>query len=337
MTSPDPDVPDIDVSRPDRGAAVPPDADPQSSRRESSDRHSSGGHPPERQLVIVTGLSGAGRSTALKALEDLGFEAIDNLPLSLLEALLRQRANSSGTAPGPEDHRLAVGIDSRTRDLAPAETLTRLRTVATQFAFALDLLFLDCRDDLLIRRFSVTRRRHPLEPQEDLAVSIARERQRLYPLREVASQIIDTSALSPQELRGLLAARYARRDARGLVVQVVSFSYKRGLPPMADMVFDMRFLRNPHYDPILSELTGKDPAVADFIAADPLYPQFLMRLQELLHICLEGWMREGKSYVTLAFGCSGGKHRSVCISTAVARWLAAAGWPVTIHHLEIAA
>jgi UPF0042 nucleotide-binding protein len=285
--------------------------------------------PPERLLVIVTGLSGAGRSTALKALEDLGFEAIDNLPLGLLDPLLSQHDKGS--------RRIAVGIDVRTRDLVPAAVPDNLRTLAGQQGFALDLVFLECSDSVLLRRFSVTRRRHPLEEADALSASIARERILLQPLRTAASQIIETSELSPQDVKALLATRYARPDPQGLVLQVVSFSFKRGLPPAADMVFDLRFLRNPHYDPTLSEHTGLDSAVGAYIAADPLFHPFLMQLQDLLQACLEGWTREGKSYATLAFGCSGGKHRSVYTGEEIARWLRSGGWPVSVQHLEMSA
>lgn len=283
----------------------------------------------EPLLVVVTGLSGAGRSTALKALEDLGFEAIDNLPLALLEPLLSQHNGGR--------NRIAVGIDVRTRDLVPEAMPGTLRQLAERQGFLLDLLFLACSDAVLVRRFSTTRRRHPLEEADALSDSIARERQLLQPLRAAASQMIDTTELSPQEVKGVLAMRYALPNAQGLVVQVVSFSFRRGLPPAADMVFDVRFLRNPHYDPVLSEQTGLAPAVGAYIREDPLFEPFLQQLKELLQTCLEGWMREGKSYATLAFGCSGGKHRSVYTGETIACWLRAAGWPVSVQHLEISA
>jgi UPF0042 nucleotide-binding protein len=283
----------------------------------------------ERLLVVVSGLSGAGHSTALKALEDLGFEAIDNLPLALLEPLLEQHATSRS--------RIAVGIDVRTRDLIPEAMLGNLHHLAERQGFQLDLLFLECSDAVLVRRFSTTRRRHPLEAADALPASIARERTFLHPLRMVAGQIINTTELSPQDLKGLLAMRYALPDAQGLVLQVVSFSFRRGLPPAADMVFDVRFLRNPHYVPALSEQTGLNAAVGAYIREDLLFAPFVQQLEDLLQTCLEGWTREGKSYATLAFGCSGGKHRSVYTGETVAHWLRTAGWPVSVQHLEISA
>ncbi len=279
-------------------------------------------NPP---ILIVTGLSGAGKSTALKALEDSGHEVVDNLPLSLLDALI------AGTAGRP----LALGIDSRTRAFDP-------RALAQRVAALKDggrdvrLLYLDCADDVLIRRFSETRRRHPLSPDRPASDGIAAERALLAPLALAADLMIDTTALSVTDLRARIADRFGGEVSPGMAVTVMSFGYAAGLPREADLVFDMRFLANPHWDDTLRPLTGEDAAVAAYVAADPQHDAALARIDDLIQSLLPGYAASGKAYLTIAIGCTGGRHRSVAVARALAARLVAAGQPVALAHRDIA-
>ncbi len=278
--------------------------------------------------MLVTGLSGAGRSTALRALEDHGFEAVDNLPLPLLERLL--------AAGDPPHAPLAIGVDTRTRAFAP-DALVALRDQGVAPERPLRLLFIDCDDEVLQRRFTETRRRHPLAQDRPLADGIAIERRLLAPLRDAADLCLDTTLLTAAELRQLVVAHLAPGAPRGLGVTLMSFAYRRGLPREADVVFDVRFLANPHYDPALRPLTGRDRAVQEHIRADPICCAVLERLETLLVPLLPRYQAEGKSYLTIAIGCTGGRHRSVFVVEHLAAVLQAAGWPVGVVHRELAA
>jgi len=272
--------------------------------------------------VLVTGPSGAGRSTAIRALEDLGFEAIDNLPLGLVPRL----RDGPGRAA-----RLALGIDTRTRDFSVAGLLD---LVATAPPPGFEVLYLDCSADVLLRRFSETRRRHPLAPSGAPLAGIAREVDLLAPIRARADTLIDTSELTPHELRAEIARWHGAAGAPGLAVSVQSFSYRRGLPRGADMVFDCRFLRNPHWEPGLRARDGRDAEVAAFIAADPRFAPFFERVADLAETLLPAWVDEGKSHLAIAFGCTGGRHRSVALAERLAARLGAAGWQVSLRHRE---
>ncbi|MCS6986630.1 MAG: RNase adapter RapZ [Sphingomonadaceae bacterium] len=280
--------------------------------------------PAKARLMLVTGLSGAGRTTALRALEDAGWEAVDNLPLSLLEPLLA----------APLDRPVAVGIDTRTRAFAP-EALLAGRAALARGGRSVHLLFLDCGDAELARRFSETRRRHPLAPDRPAVDGIARERVLLAPLRAAADLVIDTTELSPGELRRTLVERVGAAGATALVLTVESFAYARGIPRDADLVFDLRFLRNPHWVAGLRARDGRDADVARYVAQDPLYAPALERLLAFLLGVLPGFVREGRPYLTLAFGCTGGRHRSVAMAEAVSARLAAAGWPNRLVHRDL--
>ncbi len=277
-----------------------------------------------RSLVLVTGMSGAGRSTALSILEDLGYESIDNLPLDLLKPLIAGGSRS-----------LALGVDIRTRGFAVAPLLAQLDRDLAGAGLRVTLLFLDCDDAVLGRRYTETRRRHPLSQGRPLADGIAAERNLLAPLRARADPVIDTSALSPAELRQVLAGHFEGQGAEGMAVCVTSFAYRNGLPREADLVFDVRFLRNPHYEPELRPLTGRDAAVDRFIAADPRMAPFFARLTELLANVLPAYRGEGKTYLTIALGCTGGRHRSVAMAERLAQWFAAQGEPVTLLHRDL--
>jgi UPF0042 nucleotide-binding protein len=278
-----------------------------------------------RRVVLVTGMSGAGRSTALRALEDIGFEAVDNLPLKLLPALVGEAG----------DRPVAVGIDARTRDFAVAPVIEELDTFKGDPAFDMRLIFLDCEDEVLRRRFTETRRRHPLALDRPVTDGIARERRLLAPLRDRADQVIDTSGLAIGELRRLLQAGAAPIGATKLAVFVISFAYRNGLPRDADLVFDVRFLRNPHYVPELRARTGKDPEVRGYVEADPAFAPWFERLTGWLRPQLPRFEEEGKSYLTVAIGCTGGRHRSVTIAERLADWFAAEGRRAELRHRDI--
>ncbi|WP_448586209.1 RNase adapter RapZ [Thermaurantiacus sp.] len=277
-------------------------------------------------VLLVTGLSGAGRTTVLRALEDVGFEAVDNLPLSLLERLLA----------APADRPLAVGVDTRTRAFDP-EQLLAFRAAVSSTARPLRLLFVDCNGAELLRRFSETRRRHPLAPDRPVADGIARERELLAGLRQAADLLIDTTDSSPNDLRRAVAVRFGKGVGALLTLTLLSFGYARGVPRDADLVFDLRFLRNPHWEDALRPLDGTDPRVAAFVAADDGYQPAFTLIRALLLELLPRYRREGRSYLTVAFGCTGGRHRSVAVAIAMGAALAEAGWPNRVVHRDRAA
>ncbi|MGH7123476.1 MAG: RNase adapter RapZ [Stellaceae bacterium] len=280
------------------------------------------------RIVVVTGMSGAGRSSALKALEDLGYEAVDNLPLSLVPSLMSHRPLS---AP------LAVGADVRTRDFgvnALADTLDRL---AQEGGTRAAVVFLDCDDDKLVKRFTETRRRHPLALDRPVIDGIRLERQYVSPLRDRADLVIDTTDLSPADLKRVLGGHFALDRSPGIALSVISFSYRHGLPRDADFVFDARFLRNPHYVPALEPQSGLDREVGAYISADPGFPAFFHDLGGLLESLLPRFEREGKSYLTIAIGWTGGRHRSVYLAERLAAWLGERGRAVSVRHRDLAA
>lgn len=278
------------------------------------------------RIVLVTGLAGAGRTTALKALEDLGYEAVDNLPASLLNSLLR-----------PDDQlerNLAIGIDSRSYDFDPDELLRRLDAGLVAPDADVRMLFLDCDDEILTRRFTETRRRHPMAPDRSVPDGIARERTLMAGLRDRADLVFDTSHLSPGELRQLASGHFALDGEARLVISVISFSYRKGLPREADLVFDVRFLANPHYDARLRPMTGIDQPVQNFIDGDPKFRKLLQDLEQLIIPLLPAYQLEGKSYLTIAFGCTGGRHRSIATAELFAQRLRQAGWSARIRHRD---
>lgn len=282
------------------------------------------------RVVLVSGLSGAGKLSVLRALEDLGFEAVDNPPLAMLEDMV-QRARRS----------LAIGIDARTTGFdadAVRQALERLRADPRLRA---ELLFVWAEDAALLRRYSETRRRHPLAPQGRVSDGIAREQSLLAPLRDIADLVLDTSDLPIAAMRALIERRYGANgtgETPGPSVTLISFSYAHGVPRDADIVFDARFLRNPHYDPLLQPKTGLDPEVGAYIDADPDFPAFLRMIRDFLRLLLPRFTQEGKKYVTIAVGCTGGRHRSVHIVERLATDLGKddAGWRLHVVHRELA-
>lgn len=280
----------------------------------------------DQRVVLVTGPSGAGRSTAINVLEDVGYEAIDNLPLTLLPRLL--------DGP-PIGHPLALGIDVRNRDFSTAALIETIDTLTRTEDIKVELLFLDCNADVLVRRYSETRRRHPLAPAESPIQGIKREMDLLVPIRARADILIDTSDLSPHELRAEVEHWFAPDTDQRLAVSVHSFSYKRGVPRGVDMIFDCRFLKNPYWEERLREFDGRDVEVADHIATDPRFAPFFEKVLELTEMLLPAYIDEGKAHLSIGFGCTGGQHRSVTVAEKLVNALARNGWQVSIRHREM--
>lgn len=282
-----------------------------------------------KTILLVSGLSGAGKTTALKTLEDIGWEVVDNLPLLLLDRLLE--------APLPEgqageDRPLAIGIDTRTRGFDAAAIVARIKTLRERHGHDVETLFLDCSGAELERRYSETRRRHPLAQDRLAADGIARERELLEPLRRWAGHVLDTTSFTSNALQQEIRSRYSLDGLSAPVLTLLSFGYSRGLPRNADLVFDMRFLRNPHWDMELRPRTGQDAGVSAYIAEDPAYETAVSQIEALLLTLLPRYAEEGKAYVTVAFGCTGGRHRSVHVTERVAETLRQAGFSPTVSH-----
>ena len=282
-----------------------------------------------RRLVLVTGLSGGGKASILRALEDLGYEAVDNPPMPLIEDLV------AGT-----DRRLAIGVDARTQGFDAATVLATLDRLRTDPALDPALVFAQAEPDVLMRRYTETRRRHPLAPQGMVSDGIAAEETMTERLREQADMVIDTSDLPISALRMMIERRFGADSnvggQAGMLVALVSFAYPSGLPRDADLVFDARFLRNPHYDPILRPRTGHDAEVGAYVEADPDYAAFLDQVTELLALVLPRFVAEGKKVATVAIGCTGGRHRSVHIVETLAATLGQDGWRLHVAHRELA-
>jgi UPF0042 nucleotide-binding protein len=281
-----------------------------------------------KELVIVTGISGAGKASALKAFEDLGFHAVDNLPLELLHEFANLVHKS------PEIHDAAIVIDVR-----EGQTLDQLPEILKSVKMVLPtrVVFLDAQDAVLVRRYSETRRPHPLRKSETVWRSIVEERQLLDPIRNVADALIDTSNFNVHELRAHIQSRFGQEEqvSNRLLVSCLSFGFKNGVPLDADMVFDVRFLPNPHFVPEFRKKTGKDPAVAEYVRSFPQTLEFLGKVTDLMLYLLPHYVHEGKSYLTVAFGCTGGQHRSVMMAEDMAERLRSAGYQVKAIHRDI--
>lgn len=286
--------------------------------------------PSVGRTMIVTGLSGAGKSSTLRVLEDLGYEAIDNLPFSLLSSVAA--ADRVEASAG-----LAIGIDARTRGFNPQAMITAAAGLRTRNDLRFELIYLDCDSEVLARRFTETRRRHPLALDRPVADGIARERHLMAPLRDAADLVIDTTDLPLPELRRLISKRYAPDEEPRLQIDVMSFSYKRGLPREADLVFDVRFLQNPYYVSSLKPLTGERAEVQAYVSDDPAFSEFFTKLTDLLTTLLPRYGHEGKSYLTIAIGCTGGMHRSVFVASRLAQRLHESGYKVALRHRDMQA
>lgn len=281
----------------------------------------------KKELVIVTGISGAGKASALKAFEDLGYHAVDNLPLELLPdfAVLVDKSTEIESA--------SIVIDVR-----EGPTLDRLPEILKSVKMVLPtrVVFLDAQDSVLVRRYSETRRPHPLSKSDTVSRSIVEERQLLDPIRNVADTLIDTSNFNVHELRAHIQQRFGQEEQTNrLLVSCLSFGFKNGVPLDADMVFDVRFLPNPHFVAEFRKKTGKDPRVAEYIRAFPQTVEFLARVTELMLYLLPHYVHEGKSYLTVAFGCTGGQHRSVMMAEDITERLRAAGYQVKAIHRDM--
>lgn len=277
-------------------------------------------------IVLVTGPSGAGRSTAINALEDLGFEVIDNLPLSLLPRLL----------DGPPPSRpLALGLDVRNRDFGVDALIAAIDQLSAKVDVTAQVLYLDAAEEELVKRYSETRRRHPLAPAGPPLAGIAAERELLVPVRARADVLIETTGLSPHDLRAEVEQWFGVGEGRKLGVTLHSFSYKRGLPRGIDIVMDCRFLRNPHWDETLRARDGRDADVAAYVAADARYDAFFAQVKSLIDLLLPANKDEGKTHLSIGFGCTGGKHRSVMMVEGMASALAQDGWHVSKRHREL--
>ena len=277
------------------------------------------------KLILVTGPAGAGRSTAINALEDLGHEVIDNLPLSLLPRLVER----------PLERTLAIGIGVNNRDFTTDGIIALIEGLTARDDLQLSVVYLDCGDEELLRRYASTRRRHPMATGDGPMIGIQRERELLIPIRARADVLIDTDGLSPHDLAREVEHWFAPESGRQMTVALHSFSYKRGLPRGIDMVFDCRFLRNPHWEPALRPRDGRDAAVQDFVMGDVRFAPFIARVDSLLDLMLPAARAEGKAHLAIGFGCSGGQHRSVTLVETLAETLAQQGWAVSKRHREL--
>ncbi|HTA78754.1 MAG TPA: RNase adapter RapZ [Terracidiphilus sp.] len=282
---------------------------------------------PKKELVIVTGISGAGKASALRNFEDLGYHAVDNLPLELLTEFAGLIGKS------PEIERAAIVVDVR-----EGQTLDQLPEILKQVKQIIPtrVVFLDAQDAVLVRRYSETRRPHPLRRSETVERSIVEERQLLDPIRNVADTLVDTSNFNVHELRAHIQQRFGQEDqAKRLLVSCVSFGFKNGVPLDADLVFDVRFLPNPHFVPEFRKRTGKDPKVAAYVRKFPQTKEFLTKVTDLLLYLLPHYIEEGKSYLTIAFGCTGGQHRSVMMAEEMSKRLRKEGYQIKAVHRDI--
>jgi UPF0042 nucleotide-binding protein len=285
----------------------------------------SGGPRRPPRLLLVTGMSGAGKSTVLDALEDMGWDIVDNLPADLLEGFVRGSVQGR-TVP------VGIGMDVRSRGFEPEALPGLIHSIA---GVAPEILFLDCSGGELIRRFDETRRRHPLAPDRPAEDGIARERELLAPLRAASDSVLDTTDLTPVELRDELRRRYGG-DSDQPVLTITSFAFARGIARTADLVFDLRFLPNPHWVAELRPLTGEDPAVREYLAKEPTWNETMSQIESLLIDWIPRYWAAGKSYVTVAFGCTGGRHRSVAAAVEIAERLRGAGFSPNVRHRDLA-
>jgi UPF0042 nucleotide-binding protein len=279
-------------------------------------------------FVIVTGLSGAGKSVAIKSFEDVGFYCVDNLPTALIPTFTDLVVQS-------KIERVALGIDVRERDFFAGlfAVLDSLHSNGHQ----LEILFLEAKEEVLVRRFSETRRKHPLAIDGSVPTGITLERERLEELRQRATRILDTSDLIVHQLRSFIQTTYTTQDSMGrMQILVLSFGFKFGVPSNTDLIFDVRFLPNPHFDPELRAFTGRDPRVVHYVLNDPLTKKFLVHLSEFLTMLIPLYEKEGKAYLTISIGCTGGKHRSVATAEEVGKQLRQLGFQVACHHRDIA-
>jgi UPF0042 nucleotide-binding protein len=285
--------------------------------------------PPTFPVLIITGVSGSGKSTVLRALEDIGYFCVDNLPLRLLPPFLREQSQVSR-----DGRKIALVMDVRTEGFL--QNYARVFRSLKRQGYQLHLIFLEADEATLIRRFSQTRRQHPLADRESISHALQEERRSLAGLRRLAHRIIDSSFYNPHQLRDLIQAEYSELTPRQrLALHLISFSYKNGIPPEADLVMDVRFLPNPFFVEDLKPLTGNDPRVREYVLKQQETQAFLQQLFQFLDFLLPLFIQEGKTHLTLAIGCTGGQHRSVAIANALGEHLAQGNLPFTLHHREV--
>lgn len=287
--------------------------------------------PTRHRVLLVTGLLGAGKTTALRVLEDLGWETIDNFPIRLLGRLI----DSPDTAGADLRAPLAIGFDSRTHGFDPAKVIDRVKKLAERPDLELTSLFLDCSGQELERRYNETRRRHPLALDMPATNGIAAERELMEPLRKWADMVISTTNFSSNDLQQAIRERFSDDDPSAITVSVTSFGFSRGTPPLADLIFDMRFLNNPHWDSELRPMTGQDEPVAAHIRQDPAFDEAFARIRDLILLLLPRYRAQGKAYVNIAFGCTGGRHRSVFVAEEMTRVLTNAGYAPSLTHRNL--
>ncbi len=288
-------------------------------------------HRDRHRVLLITGLSGAGKSTVLKTLEDLGWEAVDNFPIRLAGPLL---ALPPAQGQSPDGTPLALGFDTRTRGFAPQKLIEEIKALQQRSGLEIMTLFVDCSGTEIERRYSETRRRHPLAQDRPAIDGIAEERSLMDPLRRWADLVIDTSRMSASDLQAEVRNRFRLKAGR-MTVSIVSFGFSRGVPPNADLVFDLRFLQNPHWDADLRPLTGLDAAVGEYVAADPAFDGAFDRIADLLYYLLPLYDAQGKAYLTIAFGCTGGRHRSVFVAEKFAARFRDDGYVPTVNHRNL--
>jgi UPF0042 nucleotide-binding protein len=288
--------------------------------------------PEPQKILLITGVSGAGKTTALKTLEDMGWETVDNFPIKLAGQLLEIPV--SGGENGPNIP-LALGFDSRTRGFDAEALIRQIRKLQAQADLEIMTLFLDCAGVEIERRYAETRRRHPMAQDRPAMDGIAIDRAVMEPFRRWAEAVIDTSKLSAHDLQVVIRERFSSDTSPHSNITVSSFGFSRGVPHNADLVFDVRFLRNPHWDGNLRPMTGLDAAVADYVAADPKYDEALHKIRDLLRFLLPLYDTQGKAYINIAFGCTGGRHRSVHVAETFGAWLLADGFALTVAHRDL--
>ena len=273
----------------------------------------------EHNLIIVTGLSGAGMSSALKALEDNGYEVLDNFPISLLDDLLKEKS----------DKPLAIGIDSRTRNFQTEELQ---KAVQIYKAY---LIFMNCKHSVLQKRYTETRRKHPLAQDRPVSDGINKEIEIMEPLKHIADMVIDSTEKNIHDLRRLISGRFALEETQKMAVSLLSFGFRNGIPRGADIVMDVRFLKNPHWDENLKPLTGQTKEVGAYIQTDESFASFIQNFQNMIEPLLERYNHEGKSYLTIAIGCTGGKHRSVFTVETLKKWFEELDIPAHVNHRDM--
>lgn len=287
--------------------------------------------PPneKRQIVFVSGLSGAGMSSALKNLEDFGFEVFDNIPLSMIDQLLESDTDKT-SAP------IAFGLDSRTRHFSPPDIIQKKQDLEQSGQYSVSLCFVTCTDDVIQNRYSLTRRPHPLAREQSIHTGISIERTWLNPLRDHADMTIDTTDMSVHDLKRLLDSRYNTQNKEGRIfVTIMSFGFKNATPREADMMLDVRFLSNPHWEKKLRPLTGQEEEVKKYIEKDDAFEPFITKTKDLLDLILPRYEVEGKSYVTIAVGCTGGKHRSVHVAETLHDYIKGLKYPTSLRHRDL--